>query len=464
MKKYFSVILLIFFVTCIYAQPDIVEEDTLEVKYIELPDSTAIGTPDGKLVSKEIGPAGGTIISEDGKVKLIFPEGALTTTTTISIQPIVNLIPNGNGKAYKLEPSGIQFLKSVEIFFTYTPEEEEVCPAILKFMALQSSNGKWEYMNFDDWDSTTMSLKGSISHFSAVMNGNLMELSTVDTTLKVGESFELSLNIAGAASGDDELPLLPMTNERAKWSLKGSGKLNRKGGYYTTYTAPDYLPQKDAKVELTIRKTTIERIVQTTTRHGRIVWKGETLVPHHEKFSFTCNIKLYDHYRITVIKEGQSVLDCGAELDDRSFFITKLFPRKRPEIYNEINSEPTLTKKPNCSGESSGGRVSRGDYPIKYSPAGCKGPVHVMPQNLSGYGMTINTNAAPDIRLEFTIAYVKIMTIIGKLPEEIHEFTKSLMGGSVGNSIKFKANREHQDITIDGNDPIDSYRLIIEPL
>jgi hypothetical protein len=63
-------------------------QDSVEVRVIELPDSTAIGAPDGKPVSKEIGPAGGSITSDDGRVELIFPEGALTTATVISIQPL----------------------------------------------------------------------------------------------------------------------------------------------------------------------------------------------------------------------------------------------------------------------------------------------------------------------------------------------------------------------------------------
>ena len=85
--------------------------DTSKLNFIEPPDSTGFGMPDGQLVSKEIGPAGGTIISDDGRVGLIFPADALTANTTISIQPITNLAPNGAGKAYDFEPSGIQFKK-----------------------------------------------------------------------------------------------------------------------------------------------------------------------------------------------------------------------------------------------------------------------------------------------------------------------------------------------------------------
>ena len=63
------------------------QKDTSGINFIEPPDSTAIGTADGKLVGKEIGAAGGTIVSDDGRVELVFPDGALTASTTIHIQP-----------------------------------------------------------------------------------------------------------------------------------------------------------------------------------------------------------------------------------------------------------------------------------------------------------------------------------------------------------------------------------------
>jgi hypothetical protein len=163
--------------------------DSIDVKIIALPDSTAIGTPDGKLVSKEIGPAGGKIISDDQRVELIFPEGALTAKKNISIQPIVNLIPNGNGKAYQFEPSGIRFIKPVEIIFHYTQEEEKICPVLLKFMAIQGANEKWEYMDYDEWDSSARTLTGSLSHFSVFGDGNAIEWVKESLDLKVGKKF-----------------------------------------------------------------------------------------------------------------------------------------------------------------------------------------------------------------------------------------------------------------------------------
>ncbi len=74
------------------------QTDTSAIKFIEPPDSTGFGISDGKLVSKLIGPAGGSMAADDGRVELIFPAGALTANTNISIQPITNKL-NGSGKA-----------------------------------------------------------------------------------------------------------------------------------------------------------------------------------------------------------------------------------------------------------------------------------------------------------------------------------------------------------------------------
>jgi hypothetical protein len=62
-------------------------------------------------------------------------------------------------------------------------------------MALQDHKGKWAYMAYDGWDSTTESLKGSLTHFSAVVDGNLVELNNTEITVKVGQSHQFALNM-----------------------------------------------------------------------------------------------------------------------------------------------------------------------------------------------------------------------------------------------------------------------------
>ena len=56
---------------------------------------------------------------------------------------MTNLVPNGAGKAYQFEPSGIQFKKPVQIIFHYNDDEATTCPADLMCFALQDHTGKW---------------------------------------------------------------------------------------------------------------------------------------------------------------------------------------------------------------------------------------------------------------------------------------------------------------------------------
>src|SRR5688572_10621820 len=61
---------------------------------------TEVGTPEGEKVTKEIGPAGGTLASTDGRITLTVPQNALTETIAFSMQPISNKAENGIGLAY----------------------------------------------------------------------------------------------------------------------------------------------------------------------------------------------------------------------------------------------------------------------------------------------------------------------------------------------------------------------------
>ena len=63
----------------------------------EVPEPTS-WIPNGIPVSKTIGSGGGTV-SIDGAVEIEIPAGALSADTEITIQPVTNNAPNGNGNA-----------------------------------------------------------------------------------------------------------------------------------------------------------------------------------------------------------------------------------------------------------------------------------------------------------------------------------------------------------------------------
>ncbi len=80
---------------------------------------TPIGTPTGDKVSQSIGPEGGVVRTADGNVSLTVPAGALSQTTTISLQPIENKAFLGLGAAYEFSPDGLKFAKPAQLVVKY---------------------------------------------------------------------------------------------------------------------------------------------------------------------------------------------------------------------------------------------------------------------------------------------------------------------------------------------------------
>lgn len=88
------------------------------------------GTPiPGTLVQKEIGTAGGEIVL--GKVKFVFPAGALDKPVTFKVQQLLNTAPNGiDSIAYRFESTAdIQTSKPVKMVYTF-PKDEDGKPFI----------------------------------------------------------------------------------------------------------------------------------------------------------------------------------------------------------------------------------------------------------------------------------------------------------------------------------------------
>jgi hypothetical protein len=83
----------------------------------------------GTLVQKEIGTQGGEITL--GKVKFIFPAGALDKSVTFKVQQLKNTAPNGiDSLAYRFETTGdVQTSKPVKMIYTF-PRDEENRPYI----------------------------------------------------------------------------------------------------------------------------------------------------------------------------------------------------------------------------------------------------------------------------------------------------------------------------------------------
>jgi hypothetical protein len=267
--------------------------DTNKFRIILPPDSTPIGAADGKLISKEIAAAGGTIASEDGRVALNFPAGALTTATTISIQPAKNLAPNGAGKSYSFEPSGIKFKKPVEIIFHYTDAEAETCPPELMALAMQDRSGKWNFFDYDDFDSSKKTLRGSIEHFSGFSNIFTMKLNPLRSRVCVGDTILLSLSDIRGYMGtvrSNKVPVWYVNNTRTGQGTYGtitdySFRPMAPNAIAADYAAPKSLPDKDPVI------VKLELYLQIRNKENALLSLLKT---------FKCEIYLHDAYEIKV--------------------------------------------------------------------------------------------------------------------------------------------------------------------
>ncbi|MCA9671588.1 MAG: hypothetical protein KC503_38585 [Myxococcales bacterium] len=80
--------------------------------------------PVGEVDPTIIGPAGGSVQSQSGALKLDIPAGALTKEASITVQALSDVtLPAGSipGTAFELGPDGLTFEKPVEISIAYAP-------------------------------------------------------------------------------------------------------------------------------------------------------------------------------------------------------------------------------------------------------------------------------------------------------------------------------------------------------
>ncbi len=173
---------------------------------------TERGTESGAAVSITIGSGGGSFQSADGILTVIVPAGALTTSTTLTIQPITNEAPMGQGGGYRLGPEGATFAKPVQLKFTYDEQSLDGTLEDFLWIVTQAEDRSWNGVVKSVIDKTANTVTVETTHFSDWAMGRFMELSLVPSsaTLKKGESLSLKLN--GFQMPQEELDeLAPLT-------------------------------------------------------------------------------------------------------------------------------------------------------------------------------------------------------------------------------------------------------------
>jgi hypothetical protein len=127
---------------------------------------TPVGDVVGAAAEKEIGPAGDSVVSADGQLAVVVPKGALSTNTTIRVEPISNTAWGGLGDAYRLSPDGQAFQKPVELRFSYGDQEVEgSAPESLR-VAYQDGKGLWRSYKEVALDSNAALIRVTTTHFT----------------------------------------------------------------------------------------------------------------------------------------------------------------------------------------------------------------------------------------------------------------------------------------------------------
>jgi hypothetical protein len=206
--------------------------------------ATEFGTPLGDKVTKEIGPAGGTLSSPDGRLALTVPEAALSETVAFSIQPVTNKFDGGLGISYRLGPAETTFINPLEISFNYDDHDlEGTFPEALA-IAYQDKDGAWTMRRAVELDKDKKTIKVSTTHFSTDDLAFRVKLVPDKATVRVGESVKILATDCNAVS-----PIWGLIGMRcidgwgygSTWTLQGEGKI--KGDYpYMIYTAPGKKP------------------------------------------------------------------------------------------------------------------------------------------------------------------------------------------------------------------------------
>jgi hypothetical protein len=203
--------------------------------------------PEAGVVSQTIGPAGGELQSADGRLKLVFPAGALATAQTVSVQAIANTSPSGVGVGYRLLPDGATFAKPVSLTFTYDEAELRGTVAGALTVGFQNKKGVWVAVSGTQVNPTTRTVTAQTTHFTDWMLGKLAWVLPRQTVMDPGSTLEFKLigytdeQLAAYNRGDLELPAPGELSQGVRWELGGPGQL-RDNGSRATYTAPGQVP------------------------------------------------------------------------------------------------------------------------------------------------------------------------------------------------------------------------------
>lgn len=208
-----------------------------------------------------IGAAGGELTSEDGRLTITIPAGALAADTAIVIDPITNFAPAGLGHAYRLTPEDTTFAKPVTITMTAGGDDLVDISIGGLMIAFQNADSMWELPGDATVDENAGTVSVETDHLSdwSLVKGAVLMPMTAE--VKVNKSLGLAVRYCYTSddpTGDGLAPLgyectdelAPLVNV-SEWSVNGVVGGNATVGTVTasgldaTYHAPAQAPSPD---------------------------------------------------------------------------------------------------------------------------------------------------------------------------------------------------------------------------
>lgn len=211
----------------------------------------APGKPTGNAVAKDIGPAGGTLQSADGVLKITVPAGAVENSVSFSVQPVENTL-GGKALSYRLRPEGVTFKKPVTLTYNYSSINIGTIDPRYLFLACQDAEGYYYSAKNTRGNKANHTLTVETTHFSdwtfySMFEFYIKEGNVVDGKIELAanESAEILIHrhIPKTADGDLDALLVPLRDpviSAAGWDLlpkKGTLTVSQLDGK-AVYRAP----------------------------------------------------------------------------------------------------------------------------------------------------------------------------------------------------------------------------------
>lgn len=127
---------------------------------------TAVGCDNSADDSTAIGPRGGIVTSEDGRVTLEVPAGALADEVEISIERIEDAPEGSVGPAYAIEPYGLTFSQPAEL--TYDASHGMQADVSDCALVIEHDEQRWNDLADRDVDPSLGEVTASVLYLSTI--------------------------------------------------------------------------------------------------------------------------------------------------------------------------------------------------------------------------------------------------------------------------------------------------------